>query len=148
MRQIRKNVFETNSSSTHTLAICTEDEYKDWQDGKLLFNKWNETFIKNTIVITKQDRKEAEEYYTRCKGKYYKDWSELTDKEREEYTYNHVAQQRRQEKIPPFDDYEGSGLTYQEFLQDCSNDGLETDVSHYTSPSGDKLVITCAYGYN
>ena len=148
MKQIRKNVFETNSSSTHTLAICTEDEYKDWQDGKLLLNKWNETFIKNTIVITKQDRKEAEEYYTRCKGKYYKDWSELTDKEREEYTYNHVAQQRRQEKSPPFDDYEGSGLTYQEFLQDCSNDGLETDVSHYTSPSGDKLVITCAYGYN
>ena len=52
MKQIRKNVFETNSSSTHTLAICTEDEYKDWQDGKLLFNKWNETFIKNSIKIT------------------------------------------------------------------------------------------------
>lgn len=148
MKQIRKNVFETNSSSTHTLAICTEDEYKDWQDGKLLFNKWNETFIKNTIKITKQDRKEAEEYYTRSKGKYYKDWSELTDAEREEYTYNRVSQQRRQEKNSLFDDYEGSGLTYQEFMQDCGNDGLETDVSHYTSPSGDKLVITCAYGYS
>ena len=33
MKQIRKNVFETNSSSTHTLAICTEDEYKE-----ILFN--------------------------------------------------------------------------------------------------------------
>lgn len=147
MKQIRKNVFETNSSSTHTLAICTEDEYKDWKDGKLLFNKWKETFIKNTIKITKQDREEAEEYYNRSKGKYYKDWSELTDAEKEEYTYNRVAQQRRQEKNSLFD-YEGSGLTYQEFMQDCNNDGLQTDVSHYTSPSGDKLVITCAYGYN
>ena len=145
MKQIRKNVFETNSSSTHTLAICTEDEYKDWQDGKLLFNKWNETFVKNSINITKQDRKEAEERYTIYKGKYYKDWSELTEAEREEYTYNYIAQQRRQEKSLSFEE---DGLTYQEFMQNCNNDGLETETSHYTSPSGDKLVITCAYGYN
>ncbi len=145
MKQIRKNVFETNSSSTHTLAICTEDEYKEWQDGKLLFNKWNETFVKNSINITKQDRKEAEERYTTYKGKYYKDWSELTEAEREEYTYNYIAQQRRQEKSFSFEE---DGLTYQEFMQNCNNDGLETETSHYTSPSGDKLVITCAYGYN
>ena len=145
MKQIRKNVFETNSSSTHTLAICTEDEYKDWKDGKLLFNKWNETFVKNSINITKQDRKEAEERYTIYKGKYYKDWSELTEAEREEYTYNYIAQQRRQEKSLSFEE---DGLTYQEFMQNCNNDGLETETSRYTSPSGDKLVITCAYGYN
>lgn len=145
MKQIRCNVFETNSSSTHTLAICTEDEYKDWKDGKLLFNKWNETFVKNSINITKQDRKEAEERYTIYKGKYYKDWSELTDAEREEYIYNYIADRRRQEKNLSFEE---DGLTYQEFMQNCNNDGLETETSHYTSPSGDKLVITCAYGYN
>lgn len=145
MRQIRRNIFETNSSSTHTLAICTEEEYKDWQGGKLLFNKWHETFIKNNMTITKQDKKEAEERYTRGKGKYYKDWSELTEAEREEYTYNYIAQQRRQEKSLSFEE---DGLTYQEFMQNCNNDGLETETSHYTSPSGDKLVITCAYGYN
>lgn len=143
MKQIRKNVFETNSSSTHTLAICTEDEYKDWKAGKLLFNKLNETFIKNSINITERDRKEAEENYTRYKGKYYKDWSELTDSEREEYIYKHVADSRRQEKSLSFEE---NGLTYEEFLQDCN--GLQTETSHYTSPSGDKLVITCAYGYN
>ncbi len=145
MKQIRKNVFETNSSSTHTLAICTEDEYKKWQEGKMLFNKWNETFIKNNIIITKQDKVEAEERYNTYKGKYYKDWSELTEAERDEYTYNYIAQQRRQEKSFSFEE---DGLTYQEFMQDCSNGGLETETSRYTSPSGDKLVITCAYGYN
>ena len=111
----------------------------------MLFNKWNETFVKNSINITKQDRKEAEERYTLYKGKYYKDWSELTEAEREEYTYNYIAQQRRQEKSFSFEE---DGLTYQEFMQDCSNGGLETETSRYTSPSGDKLVITCAYGYN
>lgn len=145
MKQIRKNVFETNSSSTHTLAICTEDEYKDWKDGKLLFNKWHETFVKNSIKITKQDREEAQRCYNQYKGKYYKDWFDLTDEEREEYIYNHIAQQRRQEKTFSFEE---DGLTYQEFMQNCNNDGLETETSHYTSPSGDKLVITCAYGYN
>lgn len=145
MKQIRKNVFETNSSSTHTLAICTEDEYKKWQEGKMLFNKWNETFIKNSINITKQDKVEAEERYNTYKGEYYKDWSELTEAERDKYTYNYIAQQRRQEKSFSFEE---DGLTYQEFMQDCSNGGLETETSHYTSPSGDKLVITCAYGYN
>lgn len=145
MKQIRKNVFETNSSSTHTLAICTEEEYKDWKNGKMLFNKWHETFIKNSINITNQDRKEAEERYTRCKGKYYKDWSELTEAEKEEYIYNYIADRRRQEKSFSFKE---DGLTYQEFMQDCNNEGLETETSHYTSPSGDKLVITCAYGYN
>ena len=145
MKQIRKNVFETNSSSTHTLAICTEDEYKKWQEGKMLFNKWNETFIKNSINITKQDKVEAKERYNTYKGKYYKDWSELTEAERDEYTYNYIAQQRRQEKSFSFEE---DGLTYQEFMQDCSNGGLETETSHYTSPSGDKLVITCAYGYS
>lgn len=145
MKQIRCNVFETNSSSTHTLAICTEDEYKKWQEGKMLFNKWNETFIKNSINITKQDKVEAEERYNTYKGKYYKDWSELTEAERDEYIYNYIAQQRRQEKSLSFEE---DGLTYQEFMQNCNNDGLETETSHYTSPSGDKLVITCAYGYN
>lgn len=141
MKQIRKNVFETNSSSTHTLAICTEDEYKDWQDGKLLFNKWNETFIKNNIKITKQDEVEAEERYNRCKGKYYKDWSELTDEDKKEYIYNYVVIQRRQEN-----NLNEKGLTYNEFVADCG--GLDIETSRYTSPSGDKLVITCAYGYN
>ena len=145
MKQIRKNVFETNSSSTHTLAICTEEEYKDWKNGKMLFNKWNETFIKNSINITKQDKVEAEERYNTYKEKYYKDWSELTEAERDEDTYNYIAKQRRQEKNLSFEE---DGLTYQEFMQDCSRDGLEIETSHYTSPSGDKLVITCAYGYN
>ena len=44
MIQIRKNVFETNSSSTHSLCICTEDEYNKWQKGELLYDRWSDKF--------------------------------------------------------------------------------------------------------
>lgn len=35
---IRNNVFETNSSSVHTLCICTEDEYKKFKNGEWLYD--------------------------------------------------------------------------------------------------------------
>ena len=31
---VRKGVFETNSSSTHSLTMCSEDEFDQWKDGK------------------------------------------------------------------------------------------------------------------
>lgn len=34
--QIRRNVFETNSSNEHSLTIIKESQFKDWKDGKLL----------------------------------------------------------------------------------------------------------------
>ena len=38
MRQVRRGLFETNSSSTHSLTVCSKDEYQRWKDGKLLFD--------------------------------------------------------------------------------------------------------------
>lgn len=37
-RQIRYGVFETNSSSTHSLTICSAEEYEKWEKGEVLFN--------------------------------------------------------------------------------------------------------------
>ena len=42
---IRRSVFETNSSSTHTLTMCKESEYDKWKDGELFFSNWNGDFI-------------------------------------------------------------------------------------------------------
>ena len=38
MKQIRRNVFETNSSSTHSLTMCSKSQFEDWKAGKVLFN--------------------------------------------------------------------------------------------------------------
>ena len=58
MLQIRKNVFETNSSSTHSITICTEDEYEMWKRGEIYWYCWGETFV---------SKEEAEEGFNRSK---------------------------------------------------------------------------------
>ena len=44
MLQIREGCFETNSSSTHSLIMCSESQYKDWVDGKIYYCQWGEHF--------------------------------------------------------------------------------------------------------
>lgn len=39
-RQIRRGVFETNSSSTHSLTMCSEEEFEKWKNGEILFDRW------------------------------------------------------------------------------------------------------------
>ena len=41
MIQIRQGVFETNSSSTHALAICTQEEWDKLKSGEYLVNEWS-----------------------------------------------------------------------------------------------------------
>lgn len=38
MLNVRPNVFETNSSSTHAMVICTKEQFDDVRDGKLLID--------------------------------------------------------------------------------------------------------------
>ena len=44
-RQIRVGVFETNSSSTHSLTMCSEEEFEKWKAGELLYDKYQGGFI-------------------------------------------------------------------------------------------------------
>ena len=48
MKQTRTGLFETNSSSTHALTMCNDEEYKAWLDGKLLYGVAEEKLVKNT----------------------------------------------------------------------------------------------------
>ena len=61
--QIRQGVFETNSSSTHSITMCESSSFNKWKDGELYINlnkegdeqflladvakKWNKDFILN-----------------------------------------------------------------------------------------------------
>lgn len=45
MIQVRRNVFETNSSSTHSITICTEDVYEMWKRGEVYWSRWSEEFV-------------------------------------------------------------------------------------------------------
>lgn len=43
-RQIRRGVFETNSSSVHSLTMCSDDDFQKWKDGDVLFWRWEKKF--------------------------------------------------------------------------------------------------------
>lgn len=44
-RQIRHGVFETNSSSVHSLTMCTQEEYEKWEKGEIWFDGYSDKFI-------------------------------------------------------------------------------------------------------
>ena len=46
-RQIRVGVFETNSSSTHSLTMCSEEEFEKWVAGEIFFDKYADKFVES-----------------------------------------------------------------------------------------------------
>ena len=68
MIQIRRSIFETNSSSVHSLTMCSGQQMQDWKDGKLFYKKYGrEDWIPATPELLAMDpeyRMEGEEVYT------------------------------------------------------------------------------------
>ncbi len=42
MLKIRKNVFETNSSSSHSLVVCDNKTWNEFKEGRLFYNTLHE----------------------------------------------------------------------------------------------------------
>lgn len=45
MFSIRRGVFETNSSSTHSMTMCLQSDYDKWERGEVLYDKYNSKFV-------------------------------------------------------------------------------------------------------
>lgn len=61
MLQIRQGVFETNSSSVHSLTMCSDQEMNDWINGKLYFNGYKQTFVPATLSLAEMDPEKRKE---------------------------------------------------------------------------------------
>ena len=133
-RQVRYGTWETNSSSTHVLHICSKDEFEKWQNGEVIFDRWNEEFITpSDVTVEMQD---LEEFYSRKhKDPYVKKFLELDEDE---------INQLRKEYIKD-NELEANGLTYSDWKHD---DYLDTFTERYTSKHGDEIVIFGKYGYD
>lgn len=47
MKQIRRSIFETNSSSTHSLTVVSKEDWDKWEKGDLVFSDDSEPkFVK------------------------------------------------------------------------------------------------------
>lgn len=56
MKTVRFGTFETNSSSTHSLVMCSSEEFEDFKAGKLYFDKYND------CLCTPEEIDKDEEY--------------------------------------------------------------------------------------
>ena len=50
---IRNGIFETNSSMTHSIVICTKEEMEKWRNRELFHRKWG-----GDRLVTKQEMEE------------------------------------------------------------------------------------------
>lgn len=50
MIQIRRDLFETNSSSIHSMTMCTEVDWLNWQKGSLLYDWDNKEFVSQQVA--------------------------------------------------------------------------------------------------
>ena len=124
MKTIRANTFETNSSSTHSMIILTEEEYDKLESGELYLDD-------DDKVITKEEAKNIFLKHMN-KDKYMYD----DDLSFEENIKNYL------------DEFEYYPSEYPQSLKTWKEgDELESDTNIYISPSGDKLKIICKYGY-
>lgn len=82
MKQIRRGVFETNSSSTHTMAIMSQSEYDEWnkkiKSGDYYTDPEYNLYSKEQV---------KEEYEKDCKKRKEKGWPISTFEEWRDYEY-------------------------------------------------------------
>lgn len=121
-KQIRQGVFETNSSSTHSLTMMMKSDYDRWyKDNLYLYNGWGLGFdfsqpVKNGLYTFD----EAVEFAK--KNKYYRNKDEI--------------------------DYDV--LRYIGFISwdDKGSEYLESFYNEFTTPSGETIVAFGEYGYD
>ena len=122
MIQVRQGVFETNSSSTHSITMCTKNEFNEWVGGKVYRN--DGSWYDSTSVLKDKDFLTYDEAIELIKSsKYYEPIKE-------------------DENV---DDY---FKEYEIYSYDNWGEYYETDVTNYTTPNGEEIVAVCYYGYD
>lgn len=108
MKQIRMGVFETNSSSTHSLVVCTKEEHEKWLKGEFLY-------VDNTYGISEEDKPNGDfvskEVATALIKKGAKDYDFLTyegwNEDYEEEIYDHTTKLGEELVIRCYYGYDG-----------------------------------------
>ena len=75
MKQVRSNIFETNSSSTHCLVIASEEDWKKFENGELVLNMYEGELLPAPEDFPKQNNEGKWEY----EGETYDDLYEIAD---------------------------------------------------------------------
>ena len=127
MKQIRRGVFETNSSSTHSITMCMKEDYDKWVNGEIYLNKgrgWcSYSKYKDKQFVTK---KEAIDIITNNK---YPPKADLDTMDNDE-----LMECFRENEIYTCETYD--------------NEYLEGFEEEFTTPNGETVVSFGQYGYD
>lgn len=121
MLQIRHGVFETNSSSTHSLTLCKKSEYDAWNRGEVYLNDaWWSRDLENgdKKFLTKEEAMKliADGGYRENTDLY-----SLDDEKLSEVFYN--------EGIYDIETYDRMCEYYEEYEKEYVTDGGETIIA-------------------
>jgi hypothetical protein len=126
MIQIRNGLFETNSSSVHSMVLCGKNDYQAWIDGDKLFNneyEWRGNDAPQ--FVTPEEAAQYDKYYPYPEMRE-DSWGYRTDFIGEDGEY-----------------HERQFLTFEEYEKAYSWD-YETFDDSYTTPGGEEDI---AFGY-
>lgn len=124
-RQVRRGVFETNSSSTHSLTMCSKSEYDEFEKGNMYIEKWGSKLYTKEEIIEK--------------------FKQMTDWRTKELKYRGVDWNNDEEfnRVLAETDY----VTYDKYWDTVSEE-YETFEDSYTGKDGDTVIAFGYYGYN
>lgn len=123
MKQIRRNVFETNSSSTHSITMCSKDEYNKWENGELYLNRWGDGFKTRDELV---EMLKTSTYYSTKELRYPNtDWNNTDE-------VNDIIRKE-------------GWLTEEQYWDDVD---METFCESYTTSSGEEVMAFGYYGYD
>lgn len=131
MIQIRQNIFETNSSSTHSMTICLKSDYNLWREGKLYLNTGaysNSEFASKTFVTLE----EAKDIILKPRSYSYRSVSLDPEDINEEFMIHHGPEYS----------------LYTEKAYDDSHEWLEWFDETFTTPSGEEIIAFGYFGYD
>ena len=121
-RQIRRGVFETNSSSVHSITMCSDEQYRKWKSGEILYWKAEDKFGTREEIIEKLKTLT-----------WYNDG----------LCYDDVNWDNEDEVNNVFSDEEIK--TCEEYFE---NEWFETFEESYTTSNGEKVVAFGYYGHD
>jgi hypothetical protein len=96
MINVRKNIFETNSSSVHSLVIVPESKFKRFVEGELYYNSDDNEFITKEQAIEYVKEYLNEEDYDCIEDAFYEaniySYDNLGDMDYSTYEYRYTTE--------------------------------------------------------
>ena len=133
MIKIRRNVFETNSSSTHSLIMCSGSEYDALKNGEALISDQSKVITKDNKVEDVISKYSMEDYLNYCK-EHNLDANDIN------IIFNNLDDLYEEGIVELYD-----LCTLDKFFD---NDYLESFTDSYTTKSGEEVVAFGLYGYD